>query len=135
MPHHRPEYPAGLVERAARIRLACFDVDGTLTDGRLWFDEDGRESKAFNVLDGQGLVQLRKAGVTVAFITGDDLPDLTVLRIAGFAVAPASVHHWIRDQVHWVTPSRGGEGAARELCDLILHAQGRVAALLEDREG
>jgi len=70
----------------------------------------------------------------VAFM-GDDLPDLTVLRIAGLAVAPASVHHWIRDQVHWITPSRGGEGAARELCDLILHAQGRVAALLEDREG
>lgn len=181
MPHDRPEYPAGLVERAARIRLACFDVDGTLTDGRLWFDEDGRESKAFNVLDGQGLVQLRKAGVAVAFVTarnslvaanrarelgaephvdvhdkvacveeirtrlglardevafmGDDLPDLTVLRIAGFAVAPASVHHWIRDQVHWITPSRGGEGAARELCDLILYAQGRVDALLEDRQG
>ena len=40
-------------QRAARIKLACFDVDGTLTDGRLFFDELGRESKAFHVLDGQ----------------------------------------------------------------------------------
>ena len=178
MPHYAPEYTAELVERAARVRLACFDVDGTLTDGRLWFDEDGRESKAFNVLDGQGLTQLARSGVTVVFITarnsivaanrarglgaesyidcrdklacvrgivaergltmeqvafmGDDLPDLTVLREVGFAVAPASVHHWLRDLVHWVTPARGGEGAARELCDLILHAQGRVEALLRD---
>ena len=65
----------------------------------------------------------------VAFM-GDDLPDLPVLRGVGLAVAPASVHHWIRDAVHWVTPARGGEGAARELCDLLLHAHGRVDALL-----
>ena len=179
MPHFRPEYPADLVARAARIRLVGFDVDGTLTDGRLWFDEDGRESKAFNVLDGQGLAQLRKAGIATAFVTArdslvaanrarelgaephvdvrdklacmeeiagrlglamdevafmcDDLPDLTVLRGVGFAVAPASVHHWIRDEVHWITPSRGGQGAARELCDLLLHAHGRVGALLGAR--
>ncbi|WP_337926335.1 KdsC family phosphatase [Luteimonas saliphila] len=176
MPHASPAYSDELVARAAKIRLVGFDVDGTLTDGRLWFDEDGRESKAFQVLDGQGLVQLRKAGVAVAFVTarnstvaanrarelgaephvdckdkvaclgaiaarmgltmdevafmGDDLPDLEVLRGVGFAVAPANVHHWLRGEVHWVTPSRGGEGAARELCDLILHAQGRVEALL-----
>ena len=52
MPHFRPEYPDDLVARAAKVRLACFDVDGTLTDGRLWFDCMGRESKAFSVLDG-----------------------------------------------------------------------------------
>nr|QMS48035.1 3-deoxy-D-manno-octulosonate 8-phosphate phosphatase [uncultured bacterium] len=176
MTRTRPDYPADLVARAARIRLACFDVDGTLTDGRLWFDEDHRESKAFHVLDGQGLVLMRKSGVAIAFVTartskvalnrarelgaegfdsvkdklacvdairarlglsmdevafmGDDLPDLSVLRNVGFAVAPANVHPWIRDEVHWITRARGGEGAAREFCDLVLHAQGKLEALL-----
>jgi 3-deoxy-D-manno-octulosonate 8-phosphate phosphatase (KDO 8-P phosphatase) len=61
--------PTDLLERAARIRLACFDVDGTLTDGRLLFDTRGNELKAFHVHDGQGLVLLRKSGITVAFVT------------------------------------------------------------------
>ncbi len=74
-----------LLARAAKIRLACFDVDGTLTDGRLVYDgamrepahaadargneSHSRESKAFHVHDGQGLVLLRKAGIEVALIT------------------------------------------------------------------
>ncbi len=70
-----------LLARAAKIRLACFDVDGTLTDGRLLYDGShddaaladahprGREAKAFHVHDGQGLVLLRKAGIEVALIT------------------------------------------------------------------
>jgi len=70
MPYsHLNDYPADIRERAARVKLACFDVDGTLTDGRLFFDSDGRELKAFHVHDGQGLVLLRKAGVAVAFVT------------------------------------------------------------------
>ena len=58
-----------LIERAARVRLACFDVDGTLTDGRLFYDAEGRESKAFHVLDGQGLRLLEDNGIAVALIT------------------------------------------------------------------
>ena len=58
-----------LRERAKHIRLVCFDVDGTLTDGRLYFDSEGRESKAFNVHDGQGLRLLEDNGIAVAFIT------------------------------------------------------------------
>ena len=70
MPYsHLNDYPADIRERASRIALACFDVDGTLTDGRLFFDSDGRELKAFHVHDGQGLVLLRKCGITVAFVT------------------------------------------------------------------
>lgn len=56
-------------DRAARIRLVCFDVDGTLTDGRLFFDEQGGELKAFHVHDGQGLRLLEDAGIAVALIT------------------------------------------------------------------
>ena len=56
-------------ERARRIKLVCFDVDGTLTDGRLHYDSDGRESKDFHVLDGQGMVLLKRFGIPVVFIT------------------------------------------------------------------
>ena len=58
-----------LQARAARIRLAAFDVDGTLTDGRLFFDAQGNELKAFHVHDGQGLRLLEDAGIRVALIT------------------------------------------------------------------
>ncbi|MET0717986.1 MAG: HAD family hydrolase, partial [Pseudoxanthomonas sp.] len=63
---------ADIRARARKIKLACFDVDGTLTDGRLYYDDEGGESKAFHILDGQGLVLLRKAGIAVALITARD---------------------------------------------------------------
>lgn len=66
---HLADVDADLLARAARVRLACFDVDGTLTDGRLTLDTDGGESKSFHVHDGQGLVLLRQAGVEVMLIT------------------------------------------------------------------
>lgn len=167
---------AGIRERAARIGLLCLDVDGTLTDGRLYFDSDGNELKAFNVLDGQGLALLRRFGFQVALITarhslvaqkrgaelglethigvkdklscmdelatrhglsreqtafvGDDLPDLDCLRAVGLAVAPANAHPWIAELVHWRTRARAGEGAVREVCDVLLAAQGHVPAIL-----
>lgn len=61
--------PADLHARAAAVRLAVFDVDGTLTDGRLWFDGAGGESKAFHVQDGLGLRLLEDNGIAVALIT------------------------------------------------------------------
>ncbi len=65
----RPDIPQDILERAAKLRLVAFDVDGTLTDGRLWFTEDGREIKAFHVHDGLGIKRLRDAGIEVAIIT------------------------------------------------------------------
>jgi len=56
--------------KAAQLRLMAFDIDGVMTDGRLYFTEDGREFKAFNTLDGHGLKMLQKAGVSLAIITG-----------------------------------------------------------------
>ena len=52
----------------------------------------------------------------------------------GFAIAPANAHPWARAAAHWVTPRPGGEGAARDACDLLLHAQGRVEAILAHGE-
>ena len=177
MPHsHLPDVTPDLLARAAKIRLACFDVDGTLTDGRLFLDADGVESKAFHVADGQGLVLLRRFGIRVALVTardsqvalkrgaelgadtyihvkdklacvqalcqeqglaleevsfmGDDLPDIPPLRAVGLGVAPANAHPWTGTQAYWRTHARGGRGAARELCDLLLYAQGHAEALL-----
>ena len=59
---------------------------------------------------------------------GDDWPDLPVLLRAGFAAAPANAHAEVRALVRHVTAARGGEGAAREFCELILRAQGSLEA-------
>jgi 3-deoxy-D-manno-octulosonate 8-phosphate phosphatase (KDO 8-P phosphatase) len=159
-----------LMTRAGNIRLACFDVDGTLTDGRLFFDSEGLEMKAFHVHDGQGLVLLRQVGIEVALITarhsevarrraeelrvrayigvkdklacvrdlcaelgigldavcfmGDDLPDLPAMRAVGLSVAPGNAHAFTAAQAELRTHANAGAGAARELCDLLLAAQG-----------
>lgn len=56
--------------RAANVRLLVLDVDGVLTDGRLYYSDNGEELKAFNIKDGLGIKLLQKAGVAVAIITG-----------------------------------------------------------------
>lgn len=169
--------PATVHDRAALVRLAVFDVDGVLTDGRLWYSEDRRELKAFHAHDGLGLKRLLANGIEVAIITarmshlvtermaelgvahvyqgqkdklaclhqlcaalhldlsqvcytGDDLPDLRAMLQAGLAVAPADAHPWVSERAHWLTRRNGGAGAAREVCDLLLAAQGRAAAEL-----
>ncbi|MEZ5443305.1 MAG: HAD-IIIA family hydrolase [Lysobacterales bacterium] len=66
---NRLETPGAVRQRAARIRLAVFDVDGVLTDGRLLIDADGRESKSFHVHDGHGLKALQAHGIRVAIIS------------------------------------------------------------------
>ena len=60
--------------RGLGLKAALFDVDGVLTDGRIYVDDDGREFKAFSALDGVGLNLLRRANVTVAWITGSAAP-------------------------------------------------------------
>ncbi|MFA6346609.1 MAG: phenylphosphate carboxylase subunit delta, partial [Syntrophales bacterium] len=55
---------------AAKIRLLILDVDGVLTDGRIIMDDEGRESKHFDVKDGHGLKMLMRGGVDVVIITG-----------------------------------------------------------------
>ena len=172
-----PAYPADVLARAAKIRLIGFDVDGTLTDGRLHYGTGEQDGKTFHVQDGMGLTLLRHAGIHTALVTarhspvvaargtelkiahlhigerrklacmqriadgmgigmeqvafmGDDLPDLAALRGVGLAIAPANAHHWVLPDVHWVTPRPGGEGAARDACDLLLFAQGHVDGIL-----
>lgn len=57
---------------------------------------------------------------------GDDLPDLAVIRRVGLGLTPANGHWSVKTHAHWQTQLRGGEGAVREACDLILLAQARL---------
>ena len=68
------QYPPELLLRAQGIRWAIFDVDGVLTDGRIYISERGEEFKAFSTLDGHGLKLLAQGGITPVVITGRDSP-------------------------------------------------------------
>lgn len=57
-------------QRARHVRLAAFDVDGVMTDGTIWLDDEGRETKGFSILDGLGLKLLAGSGVLTAIVTG-----------------------------------------------------------------
>lgn len=62
--------PLTATERASRVKLMVFDVDGVLTDGSLLFTAEGDYMKSFNSMDGHGLKLLREAGIDTAIITG-----------------------------------------------------------------
>ena len=64
----RPPSPE-LAERAKRIKLILFDVDGVLTDGTLLLHADGTESKRFDIKDGTGIVLAQRAGIRVGFLS------------------------------------------------------------------
>jgi 3-deoxy-D-manno-octulosonate 8-phosphate phosphatase (KDO 8-P phosphatase) len=170
-PLERP-VPDALLARAAGVRLLCLDVDGVLTDGRLYYGPDGMEIKAFHAQDGAAMKALMEAGVELAIITGrrseavhrraaelgvpfvyqgvadkaavlaeltekagvaardmahagDDLADLPLFDATGLAFAVADAHPAVRGKADYVTRLPGGRGAVREICDLILIAQGR----------
>jgi 3-deoxy-D-manno-octulosonate 8-phosphate phosphatase (KDO 8-P phosphatase) len=172
-PHIDPELRA----RAARIKLLLLDVDGVLTDGRLYFGNQGEEFKSFSTLDGQGIKALQKSGVKVGIITGrtsnlvvrrasdlgigilvqgredkwealleilqehpfaldeiafmgDDWPDLTVMTRVGLAFTVANAHFSVAARAHWQSRERGGEGAVRAACDLIMQAQDTFESIL-----
>ena len=157
-----------VLERARRIRLLVLDVDGVLTDGRLYLSDSGEEFKVFHVRDGSGIVAVRRAGIEVAIISGrdcgavvrraaelgirlarqgasdkahelealaaklgttreemacvgDDTPDLPMMRRTALAIAVADAH--VIAAAAWARRPKGGRGAGREVCDLLLHAR------------
>ena len=164
-------------DKASKIKLLLFDVDGVLTDGKVLLHADGSESKSFDIKDGTGIVWAQRAGLTVGILSartsaatsqraaqlgitlihqgvtskldtydqiadsllledeqvaymGDDVLDLPVLLRVGLAAAPADAVEAVRSRVHWVSRCQGGAGAARELIELILRAQGRWDSLV-----
>jgi 3-deoxy-D-manno-octulosonate 8-phosphate phosphatase (KDO 8-P phosphatase) len=60
--------------RVERVKLVALDVDGVLTDGRLFYHDDGTESKAFDVRDGHGTKMLKQAGIETVLISGRSCP-------------------------------------------------------------
>jgi 3-deoxy-D-manno-octulosonate 8-phosphate phosphatase (KDO 8-P phosphatase) len=77
---------------------------------------------------------LRELGLgwEVAAAMGDDWPDLPVMRRSAFACAPVNAHVEVLSTAQYVTTARGGEGAAREFCDVLMVASGRYVNLLEE---
>ncbi|MBK9444121.1 MAG: HAD hydrolase family protein [Comamonadaceae bacterium] len=88
-------FPPELLLRAQGIRVVFFDVDGVLTDGGLYFSEQGETLKRFNTLDGHGLKLLQRAGITPAVITGRDSKPLRV-RLAALGIT--HVHFGTEDK-------------------------------------
>jgi len=66
----------------------------------------------------------------IAYV-GDDLPDLPILNRVGFAITVANAPKIIKEHVHWVTKLKGGKGAAREVCDFIMLAQGTYQKVID----
>ena len=169
-------------DRARKIKIILFDVDGVLTDGSIWIipvpvaAEGGVvlkmvEAKGYNAHDGAAITLARLGGLKCGLITkrisetvamrardlklefvyqgqafkmkpireivekegvtleeicyvGDDVIDLPVMRQCGFAVAVADARDRVKAEAHYVTPSRGGRGAARDAIEFILAAKG-----------
>ena len=167
------------LERARRVRLMIFDVDGVLTDGRLWYGPAGEELKAFHSFDGHGIKMLAASGVACAVLSGrrssavaarcaelriehvlqgieeklpafeklrsslslasgdcgfmgDELVDLPVLTRCGFACAPREAPEPVRSRVHYVASAAAGCGAAREVCEFVLRAGGKLEHALRE---
>lgn len=89
-----------VIDRAKQVRIMAFDVDGVLTDGRLWFGEHGELMKSFHSLDGHGLKLLRESGITVALITGREGP-IVARRAAELGIS--LVYQGVRDKAQVVT--------------------------------
>jgi 3-deoxy-D-manno-octulosonate 8-phosphate phosphatase (KDO 8-P phosphatase) len=167
------------LERARRIRLMIFDVDGVLTDGRLWYGAAGEELKAFHSFDGHGIKMLAASGVACALLSGrrsgavaaratelgiahvlqgiedkltafeqlraalslsaqscgfmgDELVDLPVLTRCGFACSPHEAPEAVRGRAHYVASTPAGYGAAREVCEYLMRAQGSFERALRE---
>jgi len=74
------------LQRAKRVRLMFFDVDGVLTDGRLWYGPSGEALKSFCALDGHGIKQVMQSGIAVALLSGRTSPAVT-MRAAELGIA------------------------------------------------
>lgn len=159
-----------LLEALRSIRLLSLDVDGVLTDGGLYYADDGSQLRKFNVKDGMGMKMAREAGVEIAIITasdtpsishrgtvlgiehvhvgvedklatlglvcsrlgidisqvahmGDDLNDLPVLETVALPMTVSDAVSEVLEKAAFVTERKGGDGAVREICDLIVAAR------------
>ncbi|HLJ27258.1 MAG TPA: HAD hydrolase family protein [Candidatus Angelobacter sp.] len=193
------------LERAQKIKVILFDVDGVLTDGSIWLfpapDSGPRstdahaqhhagsagfgilsqnmiEAKGFNAHDGTAISLAHLGGLKAGIVTkrisetvalrardlkldyvfqgadrksdvldrvlaegqvreeevcfvGDDVIDLPIMRRCGLAIAVANARPQVLSMAHYTTPSRGGQGAARDAVEYVLRAQGTLDEVIE----
>jgi len=81
-----PAESSDALQRARRVRLMLFDVDGVLTDGRLWYGPSGEALKAFGAIDGHGIKLLMQSGVAVGLLSGRSSPAVSA-RAADLGIA------------------------------------------------
>jgi len=168
-----------LLKRLSAIKLLAMDVDGTLTDGAMYYSPGGDAMKRFSTRDGMGITLLHRAGIQTAIITseetpivqarahklkinhvilgshakhtalkrladkfniqlseiafiGDDVNDYYAMKISGCAVCPNDAVAHIKSIAHYVCTVNGGNGAVRELAEMILLSQNEAITLPED---
>jgi len=168
----RKKLTARTAQRALRkTKVLILDIDGVLTDAKIFFVEGTGWGAHYSVVDGFGIKLLQRNGIEVAFISagnflshkkraeilgikhayfgnedklgayekirhdlgvseaecaymGDELFDIPVLLTAGFAATPPHSPPEVKKAAHYVTKNKGGEGAVREICDMILLSRG-----------
>lgn len=151
-----------------RLGLLALDIDGVLTDGGMYFTQNGDEFKKFNTKDGLAIIRLVQSGKQVAFISsgtndniirnraeflgvqrvyvgtwkkreiiekwcdelkislaevayiGDDINDMEVIQTVGFSACPADAAYQVRQSVHIILESKGGQGAVREFIERFI---------------
>ncbi|MCF6158561.1 MAG: 3-deoxy-D-manno-octulosonate 8-phosphate phosphatase [wastewater metagenome] len=161
-----------------KIKLVIIDVDGVLTDGSIYVDQNGYETKSFNIVDGTGITYLHRVGIKTAIISGrtskavihrakelkiedvyqgshnkleayviirdkyelkdeeicyigDDLIDIPILRCVGFPVAVANASPIVKQLSVYVTKTKGGSGAVREVAEKIITFQDKWHIIME----
>jgi 3-deoxy-D-manno-octulosonate 8-phosphate phosphatase (KDO 8-P phosphatase) len=100
-------------EGARKLRFMAFDVDGVLTDGKLYFGDNGEEMKAFNTLDGQGLKLMQRDGIELAFISARRA-QLVALRAANLGID--RVEQGVEDKLACFDRMRAEMGLERDQC-------------------
>lgn len=155
---------------AAKIKLLILDVDGVLTDNTLYINDDGKETKRFNVSDGMGIYLASRAGLEIALISGrkskstkfrasklkikhvylgvtdktgayqkikknlklsdeqiacmgDDILDVPILKKVALPICVKDANPVVKRFAKFVTKAKGGEGAVREVIDMILESK------------
>ena len=166
-----------LEQKLSQVELLIMDVDGTLTDGGVYYTESGILFKKFNVYDGMGITLLHQNNIKTMFLSsdktsipqsrgeklnvtyiyygvarklatinefisetniqphnmafvGDDINDLEIIELVGFSACPQNAHKLVKDKVDFVSDFSGGNGAVRQICEMILTAKGLPITLV-----
>lgn len=168
-----------IASKCKKIKMLVMDVDGTLTDAKVYYSKNGEELKKFSIRDGMGIELLHKAGLASAIITsensqiviaranklkiehivlgsrnkkydlenlaeklnlpideiafaGDDVNDIQAMQISGLSACPADSVIAVKEIADYICNKNGGDGAIRELIELILIYQNKPILLPEN---